>query len=119
LLSCLLLRALPQEHALERTLCDADSALNLTLHAMHLATQIYECGAPDAADRVLIIAEQALAATMQQLARAQALVVHKAQAQQHVGMHGAAAAEEDDADLQDTCSSGFSVCDSATTCESF
>lgn len=86
---------------------------------MHLATQIYECGAPDAADRALVIAEQALAATMQQLARAQALVVHKAQAQQHVGMHAAAAAEEEDVDLQDTCSSGFSASDSATACESF
>lgn len=91
-----------QEHVLERTLCDADAALHLTLHAMSLATQIYECGAPDAADRALNIAEQALAATVQQLARAQALVAHKAQAQ-HVMQ------EEDDADLQDTCSSSYSA----------
>lgn len=99
-----------QEHVLERTLCDADAALHLTLHAMSLATQIYECGAPDAADRALNIAEQALAATVQQLARAQALVAHKVQ-----GQHGMAhaAAEEEDADLQDTCSSSYSACSSA------
>lgn len=105
-----------QEHVLERTLYDADSALNLTLHAMQLATQIYECGAPDAADRALNIAEQALAATMQQLARAQALVVHKAQGQQQLGLH-AAAAEEEDSDLQDTCSSSYSGFVAA--CQSF
>jgi hypothetical protein len=104
-----------QEHVLERTLFDADAALHLTLHAMSLATQIYECGAPDAADRALNIAEQALAATVQQLARAQALVAHKAQAQ-HMGLHAAAALrEEEDADLQDTCSSSYSACTSAAS----
>ncbi len=106
-------------------MCDADSALNLTLHAMNLATQIYECGSPDAADRALSIAEQALAATMQQLARAQALVVHKTQAQQQRGgflaAAPAAAAEEEDADLQDTCSSSYSGCTTITAaaCQSF
>jgi hypothetical protein len=79
---------------------------------MSLATQIYECGAPDAADRALNIAEQALAATVQQLARAQALVAHKTQAQ-HMGLHAAALREEEDADLQDTCSSSYSACTSA------
>jgi hypothetical protein len=97
---------------LERTLCDADAALHLTLHAMSLATKIYECGTPDAADRALTIAEQALAATLQQLARAQTLVAHKAlqQQQQQQGF----AAEEEDADLQDTCSSSYSVSTSST-----
>lgn len=94
---------------LERTLCDADAALHLTLHAMSLATKIYECGTPDAADRALTIAEQALAATLQQLARAQTLVAHKVLLQQQ-GL----VAEEEDADLQDTCSSSYSVSTTST-----
>lgn len=100
------------EHVLEQTLTEADTALHLTLHAMSLATQIYECGSPDAADRALCIAEQALAATVQQLARAQALVTHKVRVQ---AGGGTAAVEEDDAELQDTCSSNYSCCSSQAT----
>lgn len=99
---------------LEQTLTEADAALHLTLHAMSLATQIYECGSPDAADRALGIAEQALAATVQQLARAQALVTHKVRVQAGGGC-ATAAAEEDDAELQDTCSSNYSCCSSQAT----
>lgn len=100
-----------QEHVLERTLCDADAALQLTLHAMSLATQIHQCGSPAAADKALNIAEQALAATVQQLARAQALVAHKVQQQQVV-----LSAEEEDAELQDTCSSSYTNMTSAGAC---
>lgn len=93
---------------LDRTLTDANAALHLTLHAMSLATQIYEYGSADAADRALSIAEQALAATVQQLSKAQALVATKAQ-QHHCGLHMMAGlAGEEDADLQDTGSSSYS-----------
>jgi conjugal transfer/entry exclusion protein len=109
-----------QDQVLERVLSEADTALQLTLHAMSLATQIFRCGSPDTADKALNIAEQALAATVQQLARAQALVVHKAQLQQ-MGLAGAAAAaalkapeEEEDAELQDTCCSSYSFLSSSS-----
>lgn len=94
----------PQEPVLNETLGDADLALRLALHAMFLATKTQQYGQPDAADKALDIAEQALATTMQQLSAAQALIGR--QVQQLLCPHAAAATDMEDADVQDTCSSG-------------
>lgn len=119
--SCLLLSPAhyqhQQEQLLERALTDADAALHLTSSAMSLATHVCMHGSSPTADAALRIAEQALAATMHQLAVAQALVAHKAdqqtqqqQKQQQLGWleelqcDVAAAVDED---LQDTCNSRY------------
>lgn len=88
------------EQLLQRALTDADTALHLTTNAMGLATHICGSGTSSAANAALTIAEQALAATMNQLAVAQALVARKAAQQQLLQCLAA-----DDEELQDTCSS--------------
>jgi hypothetical protein len=100
---------------LQRALADADAALQLTSSAMGLATSVVAGGAPDAADAALLIAESALATTIQQLAVAQALVARKAQAhgvptpwlqqQQQRQQQGWARQPQEPEELQDTCSS--------------
>jgi hypothetical protein len=79
----------------------------LTTNAMHMASTVCLHGGSHAADAALALAEQALAATMHQLAVAQALVSRKAQHQQAVLVWQAqqqCRASEDE-DLQDTGSS--------------
>lgn len=70
--------------SLDAVLLDADAALHLSARACAVATHL--CArSSDAAERMLSLAEAALAATMQQLAAAQDLVASQlmATAQQH------------------------------------
>lgn len=85
------------EQLLERALSETDSALHITLDAMTVATQLCAGGSAEAADRALEFAEQALAVTVQWLAKAQALVVRRVQQ--------AGGTPEEDEELRDTCSS--------------
>lgn len=107
---------------MQQALSDADAAVRLTVNAMRLATQVCALGAPAAADRALLIAENALATTMQQLGRVQALVAQRLLLKQQQGQQQAAAGflGDDvyvqyaegvvyDEELLDTCSSALST----------
>lgn len=101
--------------SLEEVLSDVDAALHLSANACAVATHLCTRSS-DAAERVLSLAEAALAATMQQLAHAQELVAHQLMVAAAQQQHGAdrlrpAAA---DPDLLDTCSSSFAG--QTTTC---
>jgi hypothetical protein len=53
---------------------------------MSLATSMCDNGSPEAADKALEIAEQALTMTVQRLAKAQMMVLHKVEQQQDQGL---------------------------------
>lgn len=67
-------------------LTDTDAALNMALSAMSLATTMCDNGSPEAADKALEFAEQALTMTVQRLAKAQLMVLHKVEQQQDQGV---------------------------------
>jgi hypothetical protein len=53
---------------------------------MSLATSMCDNGSPEAADKALEFAEQALTMTVQRLAKAQMMVLHKVEQQQDQGL---------------------------------
>jgi hypothetical protein len=58
----------------------------MALSAMSLATTMCDNGSPEAADKALEFAEQALTMTVQRLAKAQMMVLHKVEQQQDQGV---------------------------------
>jgi nucleotide-binding universal stress UspA family protein len=82
----LLLFDVLQDVVLGTALTDTDAALNLALSAMSLATTMCDSGSPEAADKALEFAEQALTMTVQRLAKAQMMVLHKVEQQQDQGV---------------------------------
>jgi hypothetical protein len=100
---------------LDAVLDRTETALAMTTDAVCLATQIAKEAGPHshATDHALAVAEAALAATMQQLSRAQWLVAQRLAAQrlaaQQQVLRGTTPRNEcTDEELQDTCSSSIS-----------